>query len=51
MQTLRNAENTRSFNNDKGIIYLPRRQLLLQQSVFSYSSSSFLLSLILLIIL
>lgn len=23
MQTLRNAENTRSFNNDKGIIHLP----------------------------
>lgn len=25
MQTLRNAENTRSFNNDKGIIRLPRQ--------------------------
>lgn len=25
MQTLRNAENTRSFNNDKGIIHLPRQ--------------------------
>lgn len=24
MQTLRNAENTRSFNNDKGIICMPR---------------------------
>lgn len=27
MQTLRNAENTRSFNNDKGIIRLPRQHL------------------------
>ena len=27
MQTLRNAENTRSFNNDKGIIYLPRQYM------------------------
>ena len=25
MQTLRNAENTRSFNNDKGTIHLPRQ--------------------------
>ena len=27
MQTLRNAENTRSFNNDKGIIHLPRQYM------------------------
>lgn len=27
MQTLRNAEDTRSFNNDKGIIHLPRQYL------------------------
>lgn len=26
MQTLRNAENTRSFNNDKGTIHLPRQE-------------------------
>mgnify|MGYP006912972941 CR=1 FL=1 len=29
MQTLRNAENTRSFNNDKSIIHLPRQYVII----------------------